>query len=250
VDKLVYTAATGLRAHMQSQAAIANNMANASTTGFRADRVVFERIILSDGTTQLSARQPTSEEVRDADRAPGVVQQTGRPLDVAMGDRDQWLAVQASDGSEAYTRRGDLSVSASGALQTGDGFLVMGQGGPITLPPYDSIAIGADGSISIVPQGDKTGQTTVVDRLKVVSSKGSDTVKGLDNLMRVRGGGAMPADLDAGVTSGALEGSNVNMTQALVDMIENQRSYEVQANLLKEARSMDESSASVMRLPG
>ncbi|WP_022684832.1 flagellar basal body rod protein FlgF [Sphingomonas phyllosphaerae] len=250
MDKLVYTAATGLRAHMQSQAAIANNMANASTTGFRADRVVFDRIILSDGTTQMSARQPTSEEVRDADRAPGVIQQTGRPLDVAMGDRDQWLAVQAPDGSEAYTRRGDLSVSASGALQTGDGFLVMGQGGPITLPPYDSVAIGADGSISIVPQGDKTGQTTVVDRLKVVSGKGTDTVKGLDNLMRVRGGGTMPADLDAGVTSGALEGSNVNMTQALVDMIENQRSYEVQANLLKEARSMDESSASVMRLPG
>ncbi len=250
MDKLVYTAATGLRAHMQSQAAIANNMANASTTGFRADRVVFDRIILSDGTTQMSARQPTSEEVRDADRAPGVIQQTGRPLDVAMGDRDQWLAVQPPDGSEAYTRRGDLSVSASGALQTGDGFLVMGQGGPITLPPYDSVAIGADGSISIVPQGDKTGQTTVVDRLKVVSGKGTDTVKGLDNLMRVRGGGTMPADLDAGVTSGALEGSNVNMTQALVDMIENQRSYEVQANLLKEARSMDESSASVMRLPG
>ena len=250
MDKLVYTAATGLRAHMQSQAAIANNMANASTTGFRADRVVFDRIILSDGTTQMSARQPTSEEVRDADRAPGVIQHTGRPLDVAMGDRDQWLAVQAPDGSEAYTRRGDLSVSASGALQTGDGFLVMGQGGPITLPPYDSVAIGADGSISIVPRGDKTGQTTVVDRLKVVSGKGTDTVKGLDNLMRVRGGGTMPADLDAGVTSGALEGSNVNMTQALVDMIENQRSYEVQANLLKEARSMDESSASVMRLPG
>ncbi len=250
MDKLVYTAATGLRAHMQSQAAIANNMANVSTTGFRADRVVFDRIILSDGSTQLSARQPTSEEVRDADRAPGVVQQTGRPLDVALGDADKWLAVQASDGSEAYTRRGDLSVSPAGTLQTGDGFLVMGQGGPITVPPYDSISIGADGSISIVPQGDKTGQVTVVDQLKVVSSKGSDAVKGLDNLMRVRGGGVMPADLDAKVTAGALEGSNVNMTQALVDMIENQRSYEVQANLLKEARSMDESSASVMRLPG
>lgn len=250
MDKLVYTAATGLRAHMQSQAAIANNMANASTTGFRADRVVFDRIILSDGSSQLSARQPTSEEVRDADRAPGPVQQTGRPLDVALGDGDKWLTVQSSDGAEAYTRRGDLSVSPSGALQTGDGFLVMGEGGPITLPPYDSLSIAPDGSISIVPQGDKTGQTQIVDRLKMVSSKGTDTVKGLDNLMRVRGGGTMPADLDATVTSGALEGSNVNMTQALVDMIENQRSYEVQANLLKEARSMDESSASVMRLPG
>ena len=250
MDKLVYTAATGLRAHMQAQAAIANNMANVSTTGFRADRVVFDRIILSDGSSQLSARQPTSEEVRDADRSPGVIQQTGRNLDVAVTDADTWLTVQASDGSEAYTRRGDMSVSASGTLQTGDGFLVMGQSGPITLPPYKSLTIGEDGSISIVPQGDPTGEPQVIDRIKLVSSKGSDTVKGLDNLLRVRGGGALPENLDAKVASGALEGSNVNMTQALVDMIENQRSYEVQANLLKEARTMDESSASVMRLPG
>ena len=248
MDKLVYTAATGLRAHMAAQAAIANNMANASTTGFRADRVVFDRIVLSDGTSTLSARQPTSEEVTDADRAPGTVTQTGRNLDVAMNGNDTWLAVQAGDGSEAYTKRGDLSVSASGTLQTGDGFLVMGQSGPITLPPYQSLTVAADGSISIVPQGDTSGTPQVIDRLKLVSSKGSDTVKGLDNLLRVRGGGALPDDMDSKLTAGALEGSNVNMTQALVDMIENQRSYEVQANLLKEAKSMDETSASLMRV--
>jgi flagellar basal-body rod protein FlgF len=235
VDKLVYTAATGLRAHMSAQAAIANNMANASTTGFRADRVVFDRIMLSDGTTAISARQPTSEEIR-------------RPLDVAVEGRDAWLTVQAADGSEAYTRRGDLSVSASGTLQTGDGFLVMGQSGPITLPPYQSLTIAADGSISIIPQGDANAAPQVIDKLKLASSKGSDTVKGLDNLMRVRGGGVLPDDLEAKVASGSLEGSNVNMTQALVDMIENQRSYEVQANLLKEARTMDESSAQLMRV--
>ena len=250
MDKLVYTSATGLRAHMAAQAAIANNMANASTTGFRADRVVFDRILLSDGTSTLSARQPTSEEVTDADRAPGTINQTGRNLDVAMNGNDTWLTVQASDGSEAYTRRGDLSVSASGTLQTGDGFLVMGQSGPVSLPPYQSLTVAPDGSISIVAQGDTTGTPQVIDRLKLVSTKGSDTVKGLDNLLRVRGGGALPEDMDGKVTAGALEGSNVNMTQALVDMIENQRSYEVQANLLKEAKSMDESSASLMRLPG
>lgn len=249
MDKLVYTAATGLKAHMAAQAAIANNMANASTTGFRADRVVFDRIILSDGTSKLSARAPTSEEVRDADRAQGSVQQTGRALDVAVNGQDAWLAVQAGDGSEAYSRRGDLSVSPSGTLQTGDGFLVMGQSGPITLPPYQSLTIAADGSISIVPQGDATGTPQVIDRLKLVSGTGSDTVKGLDNLFRVRGGGTLPEDLNATVTGGALEGSNVNMTQALVDMIENQRSYEVQASILKEAKNMDESSASLMRLP-
>ncbi len=250
MDKLVYTAATGLRAHMAAQAAIANNMANASTTGFRADRVVFDRIMLSDGTSALSARQPTGEEVKDIDRTQGALQQTGRPLDVALGDIDSWIAVQAADGSEAYTRRGDLKVNASGTLETGDGFLVMGEGGgPITLPPYSQLAIGSDGTISIQAQGD-TGPPAPIEKIKLVSAKGSETVKGLDNLMRVKGDGVLPVNLEAKLASGALESSNVNMTQALVDMIENQRSYEVQANLLKEARTMDESSASVMRLPG
>ncbi len=248
MDKLVYTAATGLRAHMAAQASIANNMANVSTTGFRADRVVFDRIELKGGGSAFEARMPTSEEITDADRSPGAIQQTGRPLDVAMTG-EAWLAVQAGDGSEAYTRRGDLSVAASGVLQTGDGFPVMGSGGPITLPPADKIAIAADGTITIVPQGGDPNAPQVIDRLKLASPKGSDTVKGLDNLLRVRGGGALPDDMDAKVQTGALEGSNVNMTQALVDMIENQRSYEVQANLLKEARTMDESGASLMRLP-
>ncbi len=248
MDKLVYTAATGLRAHMAAQAAIANNMANASTTGFRADRVVFDQIALKGGGTELEARSPTSEEMVDADRTAGAVQQTGRPLDVAMSGQDTWLAVQTSDGTESYTRRGDLAVAPSGVLQTGDGFVVQGQSGPITLPPYQSLTIAADGTVSIVPQGGDGGPQ-IVDQLKLVSAKGTDTIKGLDNLLKVRGGGTLPADLDAKVTAGALEGSNVNMTQALVDMIENQRSYEVQANMMKEAKSMDESAASLMRLP-
>jgi len=249
MDKLVYTAATGLRAHMAAQAAIANNMANASTTGFRADRVVFDRIELKGGGTQLEARAPTSEEVTDADRRAGSIQQTGRPLDVAVAGNDDWIAVQASDGSEAYTRRGDLEVAPSGVLQTGDGFIVQGSSGPITVPPYDSLSIAADGTISIVPKGGDAKAPTTLDKIKLVSTKGTDTVKGLDNLLRVRGGGSLPDNLDAKVQTGAIEGSNVNMTQALVDMIENQRSYEVQASLLKSAKDMDESGASVMRMP-
>ena len=247
MDKLVYTAATGLRARMAAQAAIANNMANASTIGFRADRTDFDQILLKGSNGEMEARTPTSEEVTDADRTPGAIQVTGRPLDVAMGGTDSWLAVQASDGSEAYTRRGDLEVAPSGVLQTGDGFIVQGQSGPITLPPYKSLSIAADGSISIVPTAG--GEPQVVDKLKLASAKGTDTVKGLDNLLRVRGGGALPEDLGAHVQAGALEGSNVNMTQALVDMIENQRSYEVTANLMKSAKDMDESGASLMRLP-
>ncbi|MDB5695001.1 MAG: flagellar biosynthesis protein FlgF [Sphingomonas bacterium] len=247
MDKLVYTAASGLRARMAAQTAIANNMANASTTGFRADRVVFDRIALKGDGTTLEARSPSSEEVIDADRTAGAIMQTGRPLDVAVTGNDAWLTVQAPDGSEAYTRRGDLQVAPSGVLQTGDGFIAMGQSGPITLPPYQSLWIAGDGSISIVPTGG--GEPQIVDRLKLASAKGSDTVKGLDNLIRVRGGGALPDDLDATLTAGALEGSNVNMTRMLVDMIENQRSYEVTASLMKSAKDMDESGASIMRLP-
>lgn len=250
MDKLVYTAATGLKAHMAAQAAIANNMANASTTGFRADRVVFDRIELKGGGARFEARAPASQEVTDADRSVGALVQTGRNLDVALTDSDTWLTVQAPDGTEAYTRRGDLTVTASGTLQTGDGYLVMGSGGPITIPPYSSLSIGSDGGISIVPQGGAATDVTVVDKLKLVSDKGSATVKGIDNLMHVRGGGVLPENMDAKIASGTLEQSNVNMTQVLVDMIENQRSYEVQANLLKEAKTMDEGAASVMRMPG
>jgi flagellar basal-body rod protein FlgF len=246
MDKLVYTAASGLKANMAAQAAIANNIANVSTIGFRADRAVFDRVSLNG--QGFNTRTPASEEVVDADRRPGAIEQTGNPLDVAMTG-DAWMAVQGPDGTEAYTRRGDLRINQSGVLETGDGFPVMGSGGPITVPPAQKITISQDGTLSIVPPGGDASQPQVVDKLKLVSTKGSDTVKGLDNLLHVRGGGVLPDDMDAKVQSGALEGSNVDMTQALVDMIENQRSYEVQANMMKQAQTMDESSASTMRLP-
>lgn len=246
MDRLVYTALSGLKGQMDAQATIANNIANASTIGFRADRVNFERMMVKG--EGHDSRQPSAETVVDMDRRAGTVVQTGRGLDVAITG-ENWLAVQAPDGSEAYTRRGDLRIAPSGVLETGDGFPVMGSGGPITVPPHDKIMIAEDGSISIVPPGaDPAAPPQTLDQLKLVSDQGSRTVKGLDNLLHVRGGGALPADLDARVQTGALEQSNVNLTQSLVDMIENQRSYEVQANLLREAKSMDESAASLMRV--
>jgi flagellar basal-body rod protein FlgF len=246
MDRLVYTALSGLRSQMAAQAGIANNIANASTIGFRADRVTFDRMVLNG--SPLDTRTLATEEVTDADRRNGTIFQTGRPLDVAVTG-DSWIAVQATDGTEAYTRRGDLNVAPSGVLETGDGFPVMGSGGPITVPPAQSISIAGDGTVSIVPLGGDPNQPQVIDQIKLVSTQGSQTVKGLDNNLHVKGGGVLPQDLNAQVESGSLEQSNVNLTQALVDMIENQRSYEVQANLLKEAKNMDESTASLMRLP-
>ena len=248
MDRLVYTAMSGLKARMASQAAIANNIANASTTGFRADRVNFERMMLKG--QPLDTRAPATAEVIDADRRAGAIMSTGRPLDIAV-QSDSWIAVQATDGAEAYTRRVDLSVAASGVLETGDGFPVMGSGGPITVPPHEKIMISEDGTVSIVPPGAAPGtDPQIIDKIKLASTQGSDTVKGLDNLLHVRGGGVLPDNMEARIQSGSLEQSNVNLTQALVDMIENQRGYEVQANLLKEARKMDEGGASLMRLPG
>ena len=246
MDKLIYTAASGLKSRMAAQAAIANNMANASTIGFRAEKVNFDSLMLKG--SGFDSRQPASEQVTDFDRTAGTIVTTGRNLDIAIPG-DQWLSVQAADGTEAYTRRGDLQVSSTGVLETGDGFPVMGSGGPITIPPATSISIAGDGTISIIPQGGDAKNPQVIDRIKMVSPKGSQTVKGLDNLVHVKGGGVLPTDEDAKCVSGALEQSNVNMTQALVDMIENQRAYEVQANLMKNAKDMDESAASVMRMP-
>ncbi|MDT8760639.1 flagellar basal-body rod protein FlgF [Sphingomonas psychrotolerans] len=246
MDRLVYTAMSGLRSQMAAQSTIANNIANASTIGFRAERVDFDRLVLRG--QGLETRQLAAEEVNDIDRRAGTIVQTARPLDVAVTS-DSWIAVQAADGSEAYTRRGDLSVAASGVLETGDGFPVMGSGGPITVPPHQSISIAEDGTVSIVPLGGDPTQPQAIDRIKLASPAGSQTAKGLDNLLHVKGGGVLPEDLDGKLASGSLEQSNVNLTQALVDMIENQRSYEVQASLLKEAKTMDESAASLMRMP-
>jgi flagellar basal-body rod protein FlgF len=179
----------------------------------------------------------------------GSVTQTGNPLDISIGG-DGMLAVQANDGSEGYTRRGDLVLSDSGLLTTSDGHPVLGEGGPITLPPADSVNIAKDGSIWIVPQGGLASQPQQIDVLKIVSPKGSAIAKGTDGLFREANGGALPQDPIAQVTSGSLEGSNVNATAALVDMIEASRAWQGQVKLIETAKDIDNSGASLMRLDG
>jgi flagellar basal-body rod protein FlgF len=246
MDRLVHTAMTAMRGAMARQTAIANNLANANTTGFRAE-------IANASTTWLNgpgvnARAQASEQVIAADMASGTVTQTGNPLDIALNG-DALLTVQAPDGDEAYTRRGDLKLSESGLLTTGDGHPVLGEGGPITLPPADSITIAKDGGIWIVPQGGDPAQSQQVDRLKLASPQGSQIAKGLDGLFREKNGGVLPSDPDATVTAEALEGSNVNPTLALVQMIDASRAWETQIKLVSTAKEMDDGGASLMRLP-
>lgn len=247
MDRLVNTALTAMRGAQARQAAIANNLANTNTVGFRAE--------IANATTQwldgdtFKARAQQAEQVIGADMAGGAVTQTGNPLDVSL-NADALLAVQASDGSEAYTRRGDLKMNESGLLTTGDGDPVLGDGGPITLPLADSISVAQDGGIWIVPQGGDPAQPQRIDGLKLVNAKGSSIAKGTDNLFREVNGGALPQDPMATVTGGSLEGSNVNATQALVQMIEASRAWETQIKMINTAKEIDDGGASLMRLDG
>ena len=246
MDRLAFASIAAMRTAMARQAATAHNLANANTPGFRADmgaaQAIWER---GQG---LTTRAMPSEETVGTDMHEGAVAATGKPLDVALR-KDALLTVQAPDGSEAYTRRGDLQVSDSGLLTTGDGSPVMGEGGPITIPPVDTVTIGPTGAISIIPQGGKPTDVQQLDTLKLVSPAGSKIVKGTDGLFRVQGGGTLPTDPDARLESGALEGSNVNASQALVDMIDASRAWEGQVKMLASAKEMDTSAAQLMQLP-
>jgi flagellar basal-body rod protein FlgF len=245
MDRLVNTALTAMRGAMARQTAIANNLANTNTVGFRAE--------IANATTQwingetYNTRAQQAEQVLGADMGSGAVTSTGNPLDVAVNG-DALLAVQAPDGSEAYTRRGDLKMSDSGLLTTGDGNPVIGDGGPITLPLADSMSIAKDGGIWIVPQGGDPAQPQRVDGLKLVNAKGSTIAKGSDNLFREVNGGALPQDDTASVTPSSIEGSNVNATQALVQMIEASRSWDTQVKMINTAKEIDDGGASLMRL--
>lgn len=245
MDRLIYSSLAAMRGAMARQATIANNLANVNTVGFRGEFTSAEAEWLKG--SGLNGRATVSQDVTGANMTPGAVQSTGRDLDVALNG-DALLTVQAADGSEAYTRRGDLQLSDSGLLTTGDGMPLLGASGPITLPPADSVSIGKDGQIWIVPQGGDPKSPQAVDTLKLVSAQGSTIKKGLDGLFHVDGGGALPSDPDATLTSKSIEGSNVNASATLVDMIDASRSWEAQIKMLTTAQDMDKSASALMQI--
>ncbi len=246
MDRLIHTALSGMRGAMSRQTVIANNLANANTTGFRAEMSAARSLwVRGPG---LNARASASEEVVSANMAAGTVSATGRDLDIAMAG-DAMLAVQAEDGSEAYTRRGDLQVAASGLVTTADGRPVLGESGPLTLPPADAIRIGEDGVVWVVPAGGDPNVPQQIDRLKLASPTGSRIRKHVDGLFRVEGNGALPTDPQARIIPRSLEGSNVQTSQALIEMIEASRSWETQVQMITQVRDMDTAAADLMRLP-
>ena len=245
MDRLIYTALSGMQASMNRQRVIASNMANAQTIGFRAE--VFDQRPVTVTGAGLEARAMQEAGVRSADMSGGEIVETGRPLDVAV-DGEALIAVQAPDGSEAYTRRGDLTLSATGLLVNGEGYPVVGDAGPITLPLNGVPTISPDGTITVADPAAPDQPPQEVGRIKLAGWQGSPIAKGLDGLFRVEGGGVLPRDEEATVKSGSLEQSNVNTTEVLVDMIDAQRLYAMRSKVIATARDVDESGAQLMRL--
>jgi flagellar basal-body rod protein FlgF len=246
MDRLIYTAYTGMSASMIQQRVIANNMANAQTTGFRAELLVATPTTVKG--TGLEARAMTDAQVRGASMQQGDIEQTGNPLDVALTG-DTMLAVQDSDGTEVYTRRGDLTVDANGTLVNGDGLPVLSDNGPITVPAGVKLTINADGTVLAADPAQPTAPPEAVGKLKLASTTGSDVEKGLDGLFRVTGGGVLPTDDAARLVSGSLEKSNVNPTRVLVDMVSSQRLFEMRSKVVASAKDNDEKSTALMSLP-
>ncbi|AOL22260.1 flagellar basal-body rod protein FlgF [Erythrobacter litoralis] len=245
MDRMIYTALTSMNAAMDRQRAVANNLANASTPGFRQELFAVTPATLKDGS--IEARAMARGLVRGADLTTARVIPTGRPLDIAV-QGNALIALQGPAG-EVYSRRGDLSVAASGVLENGDGLPVLGEGGgPISVPAGFSIAVAGDGTILANDPAAPREPAQVLDRIKLVSPEGSQIAKGVDSFLKVPNGGVLPPDPTARVTPGSLEQSNVETAETLVQMIDAQRAFEQRAKIIRTANDLDEASSRLMGL--
>ncbi len=242
MDRGLYVAMTGAKQIMQAQAVNNHNIANVNTVGYRADGVEFtsEPIYGPGYPTRVNSVAGDA----GVDLSSGVLGSTGRPLDVAVNGKG-YITVMGADGTEAYTRAGDLQVTADGNLITTSGLQVMSESGPLIVPPSTTVTIGSDGTISVVPLGLSPSAQSQVDRIKLVNPKSSDLRKGADGLLRTRSGAKAPTDESVTLVSGMLESSNVNAADSLVNMIELQRLYEFQ---IKSINSTDANEQSALRL--
>lgn len=232
MDRLIYTAMTGAKHVFMQQAGTANNLANASTIGFKAQEHRFRAVpVLGEGMpTRAFVVDASVSDVMDE----GPLMFTARNLDVAVQGKG-WIAVQLPDGSEAYTRAGSLDTDVTGLLQTKSGYTVAGDGGPINIPPDNRIEIAPDGTVSVVPTFGTPNNANAIGQIKLVNPPESDLVRGADGLFRMRDGQAAPADEKVKLVSGALEGSNVNVTDAMVNLISLARQFEMQIKMLQTA---------------
>ncbi|MDC3214676.1 flagellar basal-body rod protein FlgF [Pseudoalteromonas distincta] len=246
MDKMVYIAASGAKQSLQGLALKANNLANANTTGFKAD-FAQARSMQAFGEG-LPTRVFAMQERPGSNMVSGGIVQTGRDLDIAMSD-NAWLAVQDASGNEAYTKVGTLNITAQGMLVTSHGRQVIGEGGPVILPvPVEKIGFSQDGAIQVRPQGAPANFLEEVDTLRVVEANSSQLEKGNDGLFRPKANVTVDTSANVKVLSGSLEMSNVNPVHEMVDMISHQRQFELQVKLMKTAEEIDERQDQLLRI--
>lgn len=247
MDRMIYIAMSAAKETMLSQAVNSHNLANASTTGFRASLDAFTSQQVQGPGFESRAYAVTED--RRVDFTPGTIQTTGRDLDVAING-EGWVAVQAPDGREGYSRAGDLRIDSAGLLTNGAGHPILGNAGPIAIPPSQSLEIAADGTISIRPVGQGPETLAVVDRIKLVNPQKADLVRGEDGLLHHRDNLVAVPDAQVTLTTGALESSNVNAIEAMVNMIRLARTFEMQVKMMSTVEENDKSSARLLQLSG
>ena len=246
MDKALYIALTGATETLRAQAVNAHNLANISTPGFKAAMSAATSLPVEGEGFPSRVNQMLRDPGFDPD--PGIITPTGRSLDIAITEKNGWLAVQNAEGETAYTRAGNLQVTADGQLVTSQGLSVMGDGAPITLPPFTQMNIAPDGTITVQPQGSGSESPAVVGRLQVVGIEPEQLTRGQDGLMRLQPD-AQATPLPGSVLAvGALETSNVSAADAMVRMIELARQFELQVKAIDTADENARSSSSLLRL--
>ena len=232
MDRFLYISMSGAKESLRAQTVNNHNLANASTTGFRADLSAFQtREVAGSGH---ASRAYATNSTTGFDQSQGALVQTGRDLDVGVHGPG-WIAVQGRDGREAYTRMGDLRVDSTGMLMNGAGLPVLGDAGPLSVPPNASVMVGGDGTISIVPLGQGPETTALVGRIKLVNPAADTLSRGDDGLFRLKDGTDAPPDASVRLASGVLESSNVNVADAMVNMIELSRHFDLQVKAMRTA---------------
>lgn len=244
MDRLIYVAMTAAKQATMQQATVANNLANATTPGFKEELAAF-RAVQAVGGTGYQSRAFVLEQTTGSDFSAGTLQTTGRELDVAI-TTEGMFTVQTGNG-EAYTRNGSLEIDATGLLKTRDGFPVTGDGGPITLPANSVITFGRDGTVTAAPVNDPS-QTNAVGRIKLVKPDEAQLERGSDGLFRPRDGQPLQADAAVQMSNGMLEASNVNSVEQLVKMIDYQRHYDMQVRMLQTADQNARSAAQLLTM--
>jgi flagellar basal-body rod protein FlgF len=245
MDRLIYTAMTGAKHILEQQATNSHNLANATSTGFRAQVDSFRAVpVVGPG---LPTRTMVVDSTVGADFTPGAIQTTGRTLDLAVEGKG-WFAVNRPDGSEAYTRNGAFQINENGMLQTANGLLVMGDGGPISIPPDASITIAKDGTISSVSKADTNAAVNIIGRIKLVDPPEASLVRAADGLFQLQSGQPADADANVSIVSGALESSNVNVIDAMVNMISLARQFDTQMKLMQNAENNASKASQIFNL--